>query len=76
MPQVNVLDPFVRKSIHLNEPKTKEEHWYCNRLVNEALIECVGVQLRKNCLQRLLTIVPPIYIILKMLKKLFIIKTL
>ena len=31
MPQVNVLDPFVRKSIHLNEPKTKEEHWYCNR---------------------------------------------
>lgn len=40
MPQVNVLDSFVRKSIHLNEPKTKEEHWYCNRLVNEALIEC------------------------------------
>lgn len=40
MPQANVLAPFVRKSVHLIEPKTKEEHWYCNRLVNEALIEC------------------------------------
>ncbi len=40
MPQANALAPFVRKSVHLIEPKTKEEHWYCNRLVNEALIEC------------------------------------
>ena len=40
MQQANVLAPFVRKSVHLIEPKTKEEHWYCNRLVNEALIEC------------------------------------
>ncbi|GAB6976913.1 2-succinyl-5-enolpyruvyl-6-hydroxy-3-cyclohexene-1-carboxylic-acid synthase [Prevotella falsenii] len=40
MPQANALAPFVRKSVHLIEPKTKEEHWYCNRLANEALIEC------------------------------------
>ena len=40
MPQANVLSPFVRKSVNLPEPKDEEEHWFCNRLVNEALIEC------------------------------------
>ena len=28
------------KAFILTNQKQKEEHWYCNRLVNEALIEC------------------------------------
>ena len=52
----------------------KASLWHCTtavRLVNVSRIsprgsikiECVGVQLRKNCLHSLLTNVPPIYII-------------
>ncbi len=37
--QPNALAPNVRKSVNLPEPKSDEEEWYCNRLVNEALIE-------------------------------------
>lgn len=39
LPQPGALDRFVRRTVDLPEPHDKESHWYCNRLVNEALIE-------------------------------------
>ena len=39
MPQPDALGRFVKKAVSLPEPQNDEEHWYCNRLVNEALIE-------------------------------------
>ena len=38
LPQPDALGRFVRKAVSLPEPHDAEEHWYCNRLVNEALI--------------------------------------
>lgn len=38
MPQPGALSCFVKRSVDLPEPHNEEEHWYCNRLVNEALI--------------------------------------
>ncbi|MCD7933069.1 MAG: 2-succinyl-5-enolpyruvyl-6-hydroxy-3-cyclohexene-1-carboxylic-acid synthase [Tannerellaceae bacterium] len=37
LPQQNVFKNFIRKFVHLPEPATKVEEWYCNRLINEAL---------------------------------------
>lgn len=37
--QPGALDHYVRRSVSLPEPHDDTEHWYCNRLVNEALIE-------------------------------------
>lgn len=37
MPQAGVLDTFVKRSTDLPEPNGDEEHWYCNRIVNEVL---------------------------------------
>lgn len=39
LPQYNALGRFVKKSVTLPEPHDDTERWYCNRLVNEALIE-------------------------------------
>lgn len=39
LPQSNALGRFVRKAVSLPEPREEEEHWHCNRLVNEALLE-------------------------------------
>ena len=36
--QPDALGRFVRKAVTLPEPHDAEEKWYCNRLVNEALI--------------------------------------
>lgn len=36
--QMNALLPNVRKSVNIPEPNSEEERWYCNRLVNEALL--------------------------------------
>ncbi len=36
--QQGCLDNFVKKSVSLPEPHSDEEHRYCNRLVNEALL--------------------------------------
>ena len=44
MPQQNVLGKFVSKSVCLPEVDCEESRWYCNRLVNEALIA-----VRTNC---------------------------
>ncbi|MCH3995546.1 MAG: 2-succinyl-5-enolpyruvyl-6-hydroxy-3-cyclohexene-1-carboxylic-acid synthase [Prevotella sp.] len=39
IPQEGALGKFVLKSVSLPEPGSNEEsHWYCNRLVNEALL--------------------------------------
>lgn len=39
LPQPGVFGPLVKKSVTLPEPSNKEEEWYCNRLINEALLE-------------------------------------
>lgn len=38
LPQQNALGTFVSKSYNLPEIHTDEDHWYCNRMINEALI--------------------------------------
>ena len=38
LPQSDALGRFVRRAVSLPEPHSDEERWYCNRLVNEALI--------------------------------------
>ena len=38
LPQPDALGRFVRKAVTLPEPHDVEERWYCNRLVNEALL--------------------------------------
>lgn len=39
LPQPNVFNTLVRKSVNLPEIHTEEDEWYCNRLINEALLE-------------------------------------
>lgn len=38
LPQSDALGRFVCKAVSLPEPRDDEERWYCNRLVNEALM--------------------------------------
>ena len=42
MPQPDALGRFVCKAVTLPEPHDDESRWYCNRLVNEALLERRG----------------------------------
>lgn len=39
LPQPDALGRFVRKAVSLPEPHDEETRWYCNRLINEALME-------------------------------------
>ena len=39
LPQPDALGRFVAKAVSLPEPRDDEERWYCNRLVNEALLK-------------------------------------
>lgn len=39
LPQPGVFGPLVKKSVNLPEIQTAEDEWFCNRLVNEALLE-------------------------------------
>ena len=39
LPQPDALGRFVRKAVSLPEPHDAETRWYCNRLINEALLE-------------------------------------
>ena len=39
LPQPGVFGSLVKKSVSLPEVKTEEDEWYCNRLINEALLE-------------------------------------
>ncbi len=38
LPQPDALGKFVGRAVSLPEPQDDEQRWYCNRLVNEALI--------------------------------------
>ncbi|MCR5312552.1 MAG: 2-succinyl-5-enolpyruvyl-6-hydroxy-3-cyclohexene-1-carboxylic-acid synthase [Bacteroidaceae bacterium] len=38
MKQPEAFKGFINKSVSLPEPRDDEERWYCNRLINEALI--------------------------------------
>jgi len=38
--QPDALARFTRCSVHLPQPLTTEQRWHCNRLVNEALLQC------------------------------------
>lgn len=40
LPQLDALGYFVEKAVALPEPTSNDERWYCNRLVNEALLYC------------------------------------
>ena len=39
LPQPGVFGSLVKKSVTLPEIKSEEDEWYCNRLINEALLE-------------------------------------
>ena len=39
LPQGEVFGTLVKKAVTLPEVTTEEEEWYCNRLINEALLE-------------------------------------
>lgn len=39
IPQPGVFRTLVEKSVQLPEVKTDEDEWYCNRLINEALLK-------------------------------------
>lgn len=41
LPQPDALGRFVKMAVTLPEPKDDEDSWYCNRLVNEVLLESV-----------------------------------
>lgn len=38
-PQPDVFRSLVKRSVNLPEVQTKEDEWFCNRLINEALLE-------------------------------------
>lgn len=38
LPQSGALTPFAVHSVTLSEIHSQEDHWYCNRLINEAFI--------------------------------------
>jgi len=38
LPQPGIFNTLVKKSVQLPEPVTAEEEWYCNRLINEAML--------------------------------------
>lgn len=40
LPQPDALGRFVSKAVSLPEPANDDQRWYCNRLVNEALLAC------------------------------------
>lgn len=42
LPQPNALGRFVRRAVTLPEPTDAEQRWYCNRIVNEALVVANG----------------------------------
>lgn len=42
LPQPGLFGLLVRKAVHLPEPHTEEERWYCNRLINEALLAALA----------------------------------
>lgn len=39
LPQPGVFGPLAKKSVQLPEIQSEQDEWYCNRLINEALLE-------------------------------------
>ena len=39
LPQPGVFGPLVKMSVNLPEVQTDEDEWFCNRLINEAILE-------------------------------------
>lgn len=39
LPQANVFGTLVKLSVNLPEVRTEEDKWYCNRLINQAILE-------------------------------------
>ena len=39
LPQPEVFGGLVKKSVNLPDVRTEEDEWFCNRLINEALLE-------------------------------------
>lgn len=39
LPQPGIFNSLVKKSVHLPQIASAEDEWYCNRLINEALLE-------------------------------------
>ena len=39
LPQPNVFGELVKMSVNLPEVNNEEDEWYCNRLINEAILE-------------------------------------
>ena len=39
LPQPGVFGQLVKKSVNLPDVRTEEDEWFCNRLINEALLE-------------------------------------
>jgi len=42
IPQANVFGMLVKKSVNLSEINSEQDEWFCNRLINEALIACTA----------------------------------
>lgn len=42
IPQAGVFSSIVKKSVHIPEIKSETDQWFCNRLLNEALIACTA----------------------------------
>ena len=42
IPQSGVFGSMVKKSVNLPEIKDDQDEWFCNRLINEALIACMS----------------------------------
>lgn len=42
LPQTGVFGSLSKKSVHLPEINNETDEWYCNRLINEALIACTA----------------------------------
>ncbi len=45
LPQAGAFNSRVKKSVHLPEINTADDKWFCNRLLNEALICCTAEKL-------------------------------
>jgi 2-succinyl-5-enolpyruvyl-6-hydroxy-3-cyclohexene-1-carboxylate synthase len=45
LPQAGLFHSLVKKSVHLPQIASAEDEWYCNRLINEALLETT----RRGC---------------------------
>ena len=38
LPQTQLFTSLLKKEVHLPEPKDSTDEWYCNRLINEAIL--------------------------------------